>query len=389
MLKLLLVLQNSFVKTSSPLLFLIPGVSLKAQDLILNPDFSDITIVYQNDKKIYPKNWKSFDWPFPLFYHPDYSKTEHEFDLPTKNINRNGIIGISIFPPCEGIITKLKSVLEARQVYNIDIELRIKRLPQSVDLNNPTYATTGQKVNASELFFNYVVSLITFFSSTEPNTNSTEDRQFVIFDFPPGITPDSTRWIKLSKSYTASGNEQFFAIGTGNSDNYIKILKENNSDTTDYKKIISYYLIRRVRITPHLYDDTVNVKLVDSFSSDSLLLTSKVQKLVLRNITFDLESFDLNEYSKRELNKIAIFLINNPQIKLKITGHTDTTGTEKYNQELAEERAHSVYNYLINQGMDKTRFSYEGKGETQPLFEDKQMESFWKNRRVEFEFYRE
>ena len=66
-------------------------------------------------------------------------------------------------------------------------------------------------------------------------------------------------------------------------------------------------------------------------------------------------------------------------------GHTDAIGTDAYNQKLSVRRAESVKNYLVSKGVEKNRVYTEGKGEKQPVADNKTSEGRAKNRRVEIE----
>ena len=74
-----------------------------------------------------------------------------------------------------------------------------------------------------------------------------------------------------------------------------------------------------------------------------------------------------------ELKKLLSFLNENETIKIEIGGHTDTRGDANDNQILSENRAKSVYDYLIEKGIDATRLSYNGYGETNPLNSDEKI----------------
>ena len=67
------------------------------------------------------------------------------------------------------------------------------------------------------------------------------------------------------------------------------------------------------------------------------------------------------------------------------TGHTDSKGTDAYNQKLSVKRADAVKAYLTGKGIDATRVYTEGKGEAQPVADNKTEEGRAKNRRVEIE----
>ncbi len=92
--------------------------------------------------------------------------------------------------------------------------------------------------------------------------------------------------------------------------------------------------------------------------------------VALRNVFFDLNQATLRPESFIELNKLRDFLKANPTIKIAIGGHTDTRGDAADNQKLSDARAKSVKDYLISQGIETTRLSSKGYGETKPIFTD-------------------
>jgi len=107
-------------------------------------------------------------------------------------------------------------------------------------------------------------------------------------------------------------------------------------------------------------------------------------KIVLKNIFFETNSFDLKEQSIPELNKIATLIKENPNIKLEISGHTDNTGTELINKELSNKRAKSVYDFLIK--LDKNyskNLIFKGFGSTKPIATNQTPEGKQENRRTE------
>lgn len=107
------------------------------------------------------------------------------------------------------------------------------------------------------------------------------------------------------------------------------------------------------------------------------------ERIVLRNIFYATDSFNLKSESKVELNKLYQFLEDNSGLKIEISGHTDNRGSEQYNMELSKKRAQSVYKYLIDKGIDHERLSYAGYGENQPVATNETEEGRAKNRRTE------
>ena len=123
----------------------------------------------------------------------------------------------------------------------------------------------------------------------------------------------------------------------------------------------------------------------DPFNIDVLLQPIEVgNKVILKNIFFDTNKWDLKDQSKTELKKLIDFLTLNPTIHVEISGHTDNVGTHQSNQTLSENRAKSVYQYLIANGINAARLMFKGYGEMQPIALNDNDEDRSRNRRTEF-----
>lgn len=105
----------------------------------------------------------------------------------------------------------------------------------------------------------------------------------------------------------------------------------------------------------------------------------------LNNIFFETAKAQLLPESYAELDKLTETLENNSSLNIKISGHTDDIGSEEDNQKLSEQRAQSVYNYLIKKGIKKSRLSFSGYGENKTIANNSSEEGRQLNRRVEFE----
>jgi len=108
------------------------------------------------------------------------------------------------------------------------------------------------------------------------------------------------------------------------------------------------------------------------------------ETVILKNIFFDTDKYDLKSESIAELNKLITFLKDNPAVKIEIRGHTDNQGSEEHNTLLSDNRAKAVYNYLTENSVNKTRLSYKGYGEKQPIATNDTPEGRAINRRTEF-----
>lgn len=101
-------------------------------------------------------------------------------------------------------------------------------------------------------------------------------------------------------------------------------------------------------------------------------------------VNFAFNSSELTSSAKNNLNKLAEVLLNNPDTNISIYGHTDSKGSDTYNQTLSEKRANAVVNYLASSGISKNRMTAKGLGETEPISTNETEEGRAKNRRVEF-----
>lgn len=110
--------------------------------------------------------------------------------------------------------------------------------------------------------------------------------------------------------------------------------------------------------------------------------------IVMNNVFFDTDSYELRERSKTELNRAAKLILANPRIRVEIAGHTDDVGGDAYNQTLSTNRAHSVYQYLVRMGVPKKRLRFVGHGETRPRVDNSSEGNRQLNRRIEFVIYR-
>lgn len=135
--------------------------------------------------------------------------------------------------------------------------------------------------------------------------------------------------------------------------------------STDYKTMINYISIAHQGMP--LYKKLVN---------DG--------KLVMNNIEFEVNSYTLKKDSFGILDEIATMLTNHSDVSLNIQGHTDSDGTEKFNQVLSENRANTVKDYLVRKGVTSSRLKTSGFGESKPLDTSGTTTAKAKNRRVEF-----
>jgi outer membrane protein OmpA-like peptidoglycan-associated protein len=89
--------------------------------------------------------------------------------------------------------------------------------------------------------------------------------------------------------------------------------------------------------------------------------------------------------SEEALNDLYMYLARNPQVRIKVIGHTDSVGKDEANQKLSDGRANEVMKDLIERGIAPERIEAEGRGESQPIDTNDTEEGRQNNRRVEIE----
>jgi outer membrane protein OmpA-like peptidoglycan-associated protein len=107
---------------------------------------------------------------------------------------------------------------------------------------------------------------------------------------------------------------------------------------------------------------------------------------VLKNISFEFDSYLLMGNSFEELDKWLAVIHSQPNWKIELTGHTDERGTDEYNLVLSKQRVESVATYLTKKGVETNRITTIGDGKRKPLSAGKDEAAHAVNRRVEIKF---
>ncbi len=108
------------------------------------------------------------------------------------------------------------------------------------------------------------------------------------------------------------------------------------------------------------------------------------QPMVLNNLFFKVDAWDIEPESENELNRLVLLLKQNNTLKVEIAGHTDSSGSQSHNQILSEKRAKSVCDYLLAKGISQNRLSAKGYGSSRPIATNTTKEGKSKNRRITF-----
>lgn len=108
--------------------------------------------------------------------------------------------------------------------------------------------------------------------------------------------------------------------------------------------------------------------------------------LVIRNINFEFGKSTLPTSERSLLRKYLVLMKENPKLRLRVVGHSDSIGSEEFNRSLSLARAGAVVKFFEENGVSARRLMIEGKGESEPVVSNKTGEGRWKNRRVEMRF---
>ena len=103
----------------------------------------------------------------------------------------------------------------------------------------------------------------------------------------------------------------------------------------------------------------------------------------MSDVLFDTGKYTLRQEAREKLARIAGILLNYPDLRIETEGHTDTTGSEDFNRKLSQQRADSVREYLISQGIPGSSVTSVGKGFSMPVASNDTAEGRQRNRRVE------
>lgn len=115
-------------------------------------------------------------------------------------------------------------------------------------------------------------------------------------------------------------------------------------------------------------------------------LNEEATAFKLDKVYFNLGQSVILQESYEQLNSLAEYLKENPDLKIQIEGHTDNQGDPAANQKLSLDRAYNVRQYLVDKGVEGKRIRFKGYGSSQPVSPNDTEENRSRNRRVEYKF---
>ena len=145
-------------------------------------------------------------------------------------------------------------------------------------------------------------------------------------------------------------------------------------DNEDYELVgeTDGYLVKRQPYTTKGkgVDPNTLKQLVTNVTLDTTIVLEKMELnkiFVLENIYYDLDSANIRPDAAKELDKLVQILIDNPEIKIELSSHTDSIASVEYNLNLSQRRAQSAVNYMIQRGIAPDRMIAKGYGELRPI----------------------
>lgn len=204
---------------------------------------------------------------------------------------------------------------------------------------------------------------------------------------------DSTvhHWQKVSLSFKLPEFARYMTIGFFNPPR--ESSSTNHSDTilSTWCYIDAFVLVEekyKDQVIHQFYPDALDHAKISTIDSSKMEFNyQKVNMetpIVLENILFEHDSFTLLPESHSAILNLVLFLEKHPNISIKISGHTDDSGSEEFNKQLSAKRAEAVVIKIIELGIDAGRLIWKGYGSAVPVTNNHSEEGRAKNRRVEF-----
>ncbi len=188
-------------------------------------------------------------------------------------------------------------------------------------------------------------------------------------------------WTLVRDSFIAYKPYQYFVIGNFFPDSLTKVQARQYNH---YFAFLDDIMV--LEAENQAYTKPVDEKKeIQKWVGNTVTAKNTNQAIVLESVYFDYNKSVLLPESFPSLNELADQMKAVPTLQIKVKGHTSTEGDVAYNLKLSRNRAKAVRAYLIEKGIEETRISSEGYGETQPIGPNDSEEARAKNRRVEFE----
>lgn len=336
-------------------IFVIFNATLFAQNLVSNPSFES----YNRRPAAMLDEGLEFTRAVPSWVSPNRASTDFitprfrssKIQLVEPHSGKN-MVGSVVQGAhwAEYISVKLKEPLEIGEKYYVEFWINAPQFYNRIETGTPLFNDHFGLLFEERLYFT--------------NTKIIEAKPQIVAHPETRLQPNL--WQKINGSFTADQIATHLYIG--------QFLDKKNPS----KLIEAYYFL-----------DDIFVEKIDKDAerfepSKTYRIKGKVASIVMENIYFETDKYELLPESFSELNKLVKIMKENSSMTINIKGHTDSDGDKSHNQILSENRANSVHDYLVNQGIEKRRLSHEGHGASQAVADNSTSLGKQKNRRVEF-----
>jgi outer membrane protein OmpA-like peptidoglycan-associated protein len=230
--------------------------------------------------------------------------------------------------------------------------------------------------------------------AAEPGVRKEQDRPVELFSFvvPQQIRARETSTYTQGRVFDAvtkkpiQADVQLYDLNTDELTQYVTSDSENGDYTVvlnEGRQYAMYAAADKYLMSSLSFDYS------DKRSFDPLVLDIYLEpvrsgrSIVLNNLFFDTREYALKPKSRTELNRLVGFMKQYPEVQVEIIGHTDDVGSDDDNLVLSQNRAKSVYSYLISQGVKVNRLRFKGYGESKPLVANDTEGHRQQNRRIE------
>ncbi|MFK7770878.1 MAG: OmpA family protein [Saprospiraceae bacterium] len=336
-------------------IFIVFNVALFAQNLISNPSFETYNrrpAAMLDEGLEFTRavpGWVSPNRASTDFITPRFRSSKVQLVEPHSGKNMVGAV-VQGAHWAEYLSIKLKEPLEVGKKYYVEFWINAPQSYNKSATGTPLFNDHFGLLFDKRLYFT--------------NTKIIEAKPQIIAH--PETRLQANLWQKINGSFTAGQAATHIYIG--------QFLDKNNPTNI----IEAYYFL-----------DNIFVEKIDKDAekfepSKTYQIKGTVASIVMENIYFETDKYELLSESFSELNKLVKIMKENPSMTINIKGHTDSDGGSDHNQTLSENRANSVHDYLVEKGIKKERLTHEGHGASQAVADNSTARGKQKNRRVEF-----
>lgn len=211
-----------------------------------------------------------------------------------------------------------------------------------------------------------------YISAEKMNTKTNSFLKFQPTVISEEVVADMDGWTEISGTFVAHGGERFVTIGAF--PQYLTVVNIAEVNENDSRK--AYYYIARPKMMP-MESPKVEPVTKLSAAAEEIRILGSAFGLVLN---FPIGTAELRPGDHEKLEAVARYMIEYPEIEIRIEGHTDAVGSAETNRVLSAQRAYAVRNYLIGKGVGRAQIETEALGENKPL--DELAYESPKNRRI-------